>query len=266
MLENLPVVQLALLRGRTWRYLRYLHFRDYLSRVSNEVETVCVCGAGHGFAELACALEFPHIKFTLTDIIADGYPNYHRTMVHAWRWGLNNMQFFVWNVLHQTERRFDLVASTEMLEHVPDIPRAVRNMRKAATKYVYCLLPFADDATNADPVKRERVWKDHQHFIFGLDQKSLLSLFGEAEHMAGAYWHDAGLPFRQKLGAMTEAEIESSVEMLANEALCDLRDAVPRSLREAAGIKILAKADAPLTSNVPLLPPSLEELRAPVAV
>lgn len=266
MLENLPVVQLALLRGRTWRYLRYLHFRDYLSRVSNEVETVCVCGAGHGFAELACALEFPHIKFTLTDIIAEGYPNYHRTMVHAWRWGLDNLQFSVWNVLHQTDRRFDLVASTEMLEHVPDIPRAVRNMRKAATKYVYCLLPFADDVTNADPVKRERVWNDHQHFIFGLDQKSLQSLFGDPEYIAGAYWYDAGLPFRQKLAALTEAEIESSVPELANEALADLRDAVPQTLRNAAGIKILARADAPIASGAPLLPPSLKDLHVEAAV
>ena len=260
MQDNLQTVQLALLRGRTWRYLRYLHFRDYLSRVSNEVETVCVCGAGHGLAELACAIEFPHIEFTLTDIIAEGYPNYHRAMSHAWRWGLDNMRFSVWNVLHATDRRFDLVASTEMLEHVPDITRAVRNMRKAATKYVYCLVPFADDRTNADCAKRERVWADHKHFVFGFDRKSVESLFGEAEHVAGAYWSDAGLPFRQKLAAMTDQDIESSVQDLVKEALADLRDEVPNTLRDAAGIKILARANAAAPAK-PLLPPTLEEVK-----
>jgi len=249
------------MRGRTWRYLRYLHFRDYLSRVAHEVDSVCVCGTGHGLAELACAIEFPHIRFTLTDIIASGYPNYYRAMSHAWQWGVDNIQFSVWNVLHVTHRRFDLVASTEMLEHVPDVRRAVRNMRSAANKYVYCLVPFADDATNADPAKRERVWRDHEHFVFGFDAKSLESLFGKAEHMAGAYWSDAGLPFRQKLAAMSPDEITASLEALAAEAEADLRDGQPKVLRDAAGIKILARADAEVR-NPPLLPPSLEDVRA----
>ena len=260
MLENLNIVRGALLRGRTWRYLRYLHFRDYLSRVADEVESVCVCGAGHGLAELACAIEFPHIRFTLTDIIAEGYPNYHRAMSHAWRWGVDNISFSVWNVLHATDRRFDLVASTEMLEHVPDIRRAVRNMRGAATKYVYCLVPFADDATNADQAKRERVWRDHEHFVFGFDTKSLESLFGAPEHIAGAYWSDAGLPFRQKLAEMSDEQIGDSIEALAGEALADLRDLEPKVLRDAAGIKILARANAEVGKQ-PLLPPTLEELR-----
>jgi hypothetical protein len=264
MLENLQIIQQALLRGRTWRYLRYLHFREYLSRVSNEVETVCVCGAGHGLAELACAIEFPHIEFTLTDIIAEGYPNYHRAMSHAWRWGINNMRFSVWNVLHVTDRRFDLVASTEMLEHVPDIPRAVRNMRKAATKYVYCLVPFADDRTNADTAKRQRVWADHKHFVFGFDRKSMESLFGQAEHIAGAYWSDAGLPFRQKLMTMADSDIDSAVEELVRQAVSDLRDDVPNTLKDAAGIKILARADTTVQAT-PLLPPSLEEVQLSAA-
>lgn len=260
MQENLTSLHEALMRGRTWRYLRYLHFRDYLSRVADEVETVCVCGSGHGLAELACAIEFPHIRFTLTDIIGEGYPNYHRAMSHAWQWGVDNIDFSVWNVLHVTNRRFDLVASTEMLEHVPDVPRAVRNMRNAASKYVYCLVPFADDARNADQAKRERVWRDHEHFVLGFDAKSLESLFGRPEHVSGAYWSDAGLPFRQKLAALSDEEITASVGKLAEEARADLRDATPTSLREAAGIKILARADAKV-ANPPLLPPTLEEVR-----
>lgn len=265
MRQHLREVQEALLRGRTWRYLRYLHFRDYLARVAGEVSTVCVCGAGHGLAELACALEFPQITFTLTDIIASGYPNYHRAMSHAWQWGVDNLQFSVWNVLNQTDRRFDLVASTEMLEHVPDVARAARHMRTAAVKYVYCLVPFADDATNADPTKRQKAWIDHEHFVFGFDRKSLESLFGPAEAIAGAYWTDAGRPFRSKITAMSDDVLRSSIEALAAEASADLRDSVPLTLNDAAGIKILANADAPVAKS-PLLPPALDELQVTPAV
>lgn len=258
--DNLRSLQSILLKRRGWQFLRYLHFRDCLSRISDEVETVCICGAGHGLAELACAIEFPHITFTLTDIISDGYPHYHRTMSYAWQWGLVNMQFSVWNVLHATGRRFDLVASTEVLEHVPDIARAARNMRNAAKKYIYCLVPFADDPTNLNPIKREQAWIGHQHYVFGFDQKALESLFGQAEHLAGAYWKQAGVAFRRELAAMSDAEVESAAEDLLARAIRDLRDSVPESLGEAAGIKILAKANSSLTAGSPRLPPDLRDL------
>lgn len=42
--------------NRTWRYLRYIHLRDALSRVHKDISTV---GAGHGYSEVALTLEFP---------------------------------------------------------------------------------------------------------------------------------------------------------------------------------------------------------------
>jgi hypothetical protein len=257
--EHLTRIQTILLQGKTWRYLRYIHFRDYLARVSSEVETVCVVGAGYGYAELACAVEFPHIRFTLTDIIATGYPNYHRTMALAWNWSIENINFSVWNVLQPTERQFDVVASTEMIEHVPNVPRAVQNMRAAALKYVYCLAPFSDDATNADPVKRRHAWQKCEHLVFGFDRKSLESLFGEAIDISGTYWRDAGLPFRQKLTGMRAEEIEANAASLKEEAARDVREGVPQRLTEAIGIKILSRANAPIP-NVPILPPPLEKV------
>lgn len=259
--STLRKAQITLLKGKTWRYLRYLHFRDYLGRVSEEIETVCIAGGGHGFAELACAIEFPHITFTLTDIVGHGYPNYHNAMSLAWQWGLDNLRFSVWNVLNPTDRRFDLVASTEMLEHVPDVPRAVRNMRATANRYVYCLAPFADDLTNSNPSKRQHAWKNHEHLVYGFDQKSFESLFGKGIAISGAYWSDAGLPFRQKLSSMDNDEIAASFAQLTEEASRDLRDGVPQTIKEAAGIKILARADEEVPA-VPVLPPPMAILNS----
>lgn len=259
-IDHIARLHLRLLQGKTWRYLRYLHFRDYLSRVAGEIESVAVCGSGHGWAELACAIEFPHIKFTLTDIVVKGlYPNYHGALDLAWQWGVNNFQCSVWNVLRPTDRRFDLVASTEMLEHVPDIVRAVKNMRGAAIKYVYCLVPFADDVTNCNPAKRKGAFDRHEHLVFGLDRVALESLFGVTPYVAGAYWADAGQVFRKKLQGMTTDEISAAVPELVELAALDLRNGVPSTLKDAAGIKLLAYADAEVPAQ-PVLPPSLQEL------
>ena len=187
------------------------------------------------------------------------YPNYHGALDLAWRWGVDNFKCSVWNVLQPTARRFDLVASTEMLEHVPDIARAVQNMRGAATKYVYCLVPFADDVTNRNPAMRRAAFARHEHVIFGLDQVALESLFGVTPNVAGAYWADAGQPFRKKLLGMTPDEIVAAVPELIDLAAQDLRNAIPSTLEDAAGIKILAYADAKVPAQ-PLLPPLLKEL------
>lgn len=237
--------RLTLLRGRTWRYLRYLHFRDALSRLNGQVESVCVCGAGHGHAEVALAAEFPHIKFVLTDIVNRkwGYPNYHSAMNMAWKWGIENLSFSIWNVLEPTHRRFDLVASTEMLEHIENFESAAANMRAAAKKFTYCLVPYADDATNADSQKRRRVWEKHEHFVCGYDQESLTKLFPSPVLIAGTYWAEAQA-FRVLLTSMTDEEIINQQSSLQIQAAEDLRSAIPKSPHEALGIKILSAIQA----------------------
>lgn len=240
--SKLDKVRLLLLRGRTWRYLRYLHFRQYISEIAPEIETVCVCGSGHGLAELAVALEFPHLRFTLTDIIGRGYPNYHMAMDLSWIWGVNNMAFSVWNVMQSTQRRFDLVCSTEMLEHIKDDNTAVANMRAAAQKYVYCLVPFSDPATNANEQKRKFAWEKHEHFVYGYDSARLSELFVSPVKIAGTYWTKAGGTLRKRLDELSDAEIESQFPDLTAAAEADLINQIPHTLSEALGIKILAKA------------------------
>ena len=117
-------------RGKTWRWLRYIHLREAVSHVADEIDSICVCGAGYGIAELLIAHEFPHIDITLTDIVdrTHGYPNYHRARDLARKYNVNNLSFSIWDVMQPTKRRFDLVCSTEMLEHIKDDDRAAANM------------------------------------------------------------------------------------------------------------------------------------------
>ncbi|MEM7660940.1 MAG: methyltransferase domain-containing protein [Pseudomonadota bacterium] len=236
--------RLALLRNKTWRYLRYLHFRDTLSQIADEIETVCVCGTGHGYAEIAVAAEFPHIDFILTDIIdrQRNYPNYHKAMDMAWQWGVDNVQFSVWNVLKPTRRRFDLIASTEMLEHIEDDKTAALRMGEAATKFLYCLVPFADDESNNTPRKRKRAWEAHEHYVCGYDADKLEALFPNPVLIEGTYWETAGQKFRSSLMGMADSEIiaeQSKLELLAEH---DLIKDVPKKLPTALGIKILSRA------------------------
>ena len=239
---TLNKIRLHLLKSKTWRYLRYVHLREYVARIAPEIETVGVCGAGHGWAELALAVEFPHITFTLTDIIsAPSYPNYHRAMEFAWANGIDNVRFSIWDVLHKTKRRFDLVASTEMLEHIKDDEPAAANMREAASKYVYCLVPFADQRTNDDAERRTRALETHGHFVCGYDRSRLESLFPDPVFMAGTYWAEHGQKLRSELKDVVPAEIDASATRLAKAAEMDLINRVPIKSSEAQGIKVLAR-------------------------
>lgn len=236
-------VRRTLMHGRTWRYLRYIHLRDALLKIGDDIESVGVVGAGHGYSEIALAIEFPHIQFTLTDIIDTGYPNYHKAMDICWKWGLENVRFSVWNVLEPTDRRFDLVCSTEVLEHIEDAAGAAAKMREAALKYVYCLVPFSDKETNANPVRRKRALETHGHFVYGYDAEELEALFPNPEFIKGAYFDDAGQLLRKKLMDLTPAEIDEQLPDLIAFAETDLQDRIPEFPREGQGIKILSRID-----------------------
>lgn len=233
-------VRRTLMHGRTWRYLRYIHLRDALLQISDEIETVGVVGAGHGYSEIALALEFPHIQFTLTDIIDTGYPNYHKAMDICWKWGIENVRFSVWNVLEPTARRFDLVCSTEVLEHIADAAGAAEKMREAAEKYVYCLVPFSDKASNENPAKRKRALEAHGHFVYGYDANDLEQLFPNPVFIKGAYFTHEGQALRKRLMDLSPAEIDEQLADLITFAETDLQDRIPETPHEGQGIKILS--------------------------
>lgn len=256
----LEIIATRLMIGRTQRYLRYLHMREALLPIIDEIETVCVAGAGYGLAEIAIAAEFPHLQFTLTDAIGKGYPSYHSAMDLCWEHGVNNVNFSVWNVIKPTWRRFDLVCSTEVLEHIPAYQTAAANFRLVATKWIYCLVPYANSRNNMNLTSRMQAMEKHEHQVVGFDERNLETLFGTPTSLAGAYWADAGLALRQQLMKMTDDEIRLNMGRLVALANQDLRTALPSSMKDASGIRVLARADAPLPTT-PVLPPRLARLQ-----
>ena len=71
-----------LFSGMGWVYLRYVHLWDFVLKHSATVGSLVSVGSGGGFAEFLVGLEFPELEVYITDIVAEGRPNYHRVMGH----------------------------------------------------------------------------------------------------------------------------------------------------------------------------------------
>src|SRR4029453_16490620 len=100
-ISPMDVVRLELLRGKTWRYLRYLHLREGLL-AAQDCRSVLSIGCGRGLAELALAIEFPQVSFHLTDIEGEKTPHYGAAQNHVRRWKLGNVTFGVCDILQPT--------------------------------------------------------------------------------------------------------------------------------------------------------------------
>jgi hypothetical protein len=64
-------VQIQLMVRKRWAYLRYIQIREGLIealKTAGEINSFLSVGCGSGLTEVALALEFPEIKFHLTDI------------------------------------------------------------------------------------------------------------------------------------------------------------------------------------------------------
>ena len=145
---------------------------------------------GSGTGRAGAAVEFPEIHFRITDVLSDRTPNYQAAQAFAKSWNLGNVEFDTLDVCHPIEGRFDLIASTEVVEHIKDDELALRNMLDAADRFVFCLVPFADEKTLADPKKQRRAWERHEHYRYGYSPERFRQLFGEIHAMRGCYWRD----------------------------------------------------------------------------
>jgi len=215
-------LRLNLLRQKGWRYLRYFHLRDFISGVQTEIRTVGVSGAGLGFAEMAIAIEFPHIEFMLTDVVLPGRPNYWKAMDMCMRWHIRNVRFGVWDLLAPPPCRFDAVVSTEVLEHIKTPEIAIRNQLLATRKVFYALAPFATSVANNSVEKRMTAYLQHEHFVCGYDSEFFAAqIDGVATY--GAYWHGQGGKFRQKLQGLSAEDAETQFDELVQEAGNDIQ-------------------------------------------
>ncbi|MGB7273618.1 MAG: class I SAM-dependent methyltransferase [Geitlerinemataceae cyanobacterium] len=111
------VIDQLLLRKR-WSYLRYIHLREGFKKAIAEVDSMqsfLSVGCGLGFAELALALEYNQIHFTLTYFDATRYEIAQKIVKE---WSISNVHFGMYNALNPSEDKYDFVASIEVLEHI----------------------------------------------------------------------------------------------------------------------------------------------------
>jgi hypothetical protein len=209
-----------MLKSKGWRYLRYVHLRDFIGRYQDKLNVVCAAGSGLCFAETALALEFPHIEFFLTDIVCPGRPNYFKSMDLVTRWNMRNVRFGVWDLMQKSAQRFDAVVSTEVLEHIQDYATPVNNMLGASRIATYALVPFATKERNEDAGARLDAYVKHEHFV------------------CGTYWNQSGAAFRRKLAALTDPDIDNQYDQLVADASGDLTNAAPVGGR-CQGMKVI---------------------------
>ena len=235
-----------LLLQRKWSYLRYVHLREGLL-AAGPLESVLAVGAGRGLAELALAVEFPTTRFVITDVASERTPNYQVAQDRAQTWNLPNVEFGIVDVTRPIEARYDLVASVEVLEHIEDDEAAIAHMHAAARRFVFCLVPYADEATLADPRQQRRAWARHEHYRFGYSPERLGTLFDELAAMRGCYFRRAGYTLRVAVDALTDDEIRTRApefEAAAREDVADVlptAPATPAEPTEAQGIWVLAR-------------------------
>ncbi|MGP0565576.1 MULTISPECIES: methyltransferase domain-containing protein [unclassified Nitrospina] len=225
-------LKVILLKERTWRYLRYLHLREGFQQAKG-VKSVLAVGAGKGYAELGLALEFPHIHIHVTDIDGERL-RYAQQM--AKKWNVPNISFDQLNIMDKTDLTADLVTSIEMLEHIEEDRYAAERMKSLSKKFVFCLVPFADNYTNNNPSKRKRAWENCGHFRPGYDADDLNLFFELPIETRGCYWSDAGAIFRKTLNELETDEIADKAQQLFNQAQSDIRSTIPTASAEAQGI------------------------------
>lgn len=232
----------TLLVEKRWRYLRYLHAREAVEMVKDDIESVLAIGVGKGLAELALALEYPDIQFHLTDIASATTPNWSLARRVVSEWKLPNVHFDVLDIRQRPSLSADLVCSTEVLEHIEHADQAAANMLSAAQKYVFALVPFADRKFNDNANRRRRALETHGHFVCGFDRHMLTRLFPVPIDLRGCYWIDKGIQFRILLESLDPASIRANADLLMERAADDITPGrVPTVRSEAAGIWILAK-------------------------
>ena len=257
-----------LLQRKTWNYLRYLHaekaIRSLLVRYPNSVSSVLVIGCGTGLAETLLAVKYPEIYFTLTDYQGATHNTEEARSMQS-EYGLKNISWSGLDLLDSSsyQSQFDLVYSIEVLEHIEDDHLAVQNMHKLSKRYVFCLVPFSEESRNSDSLLREKVWKNHEHYLCGYNLERLIKLFPSIINISGCYWKRYGCLFRKKLTSLSAQQITDDMPTLLDEAKSDLVDEIPTTVGDALGIWIIAKSSELKKENhqVVAAPSKREEAR-----
>ncbi len=235
--EHLDELRNQLLLGRKWAWLRYMHLRNAFLRCEN-IRNVLAIGAGNGYAELALAVEFPDVHFHLSDIT----PYYKKARKLSKKMHLYNVSYGARDILEPAQDTYDFVESIEVLEHIEDDTLAAQNILACANRYLFTLVPFADDESNQDQNELKHQWELHKHFRVGYSEANLRKFFPNIVRIQGCYWKDGGALWRTRVNQLSDEEILANRDDLMKMAEIDCRPAIPQHRREASGIWAIAKA------------------------
>lgn len=241
--KYLNKVKIQLLNRKKWGYLRYLHLKEGLKvALKNDVNisSFLSVGCGTGLAEVAIALEFPEIQFTITDVGRINSLEKRLGIRMIKEWSISNIKYGIYDVLTPSRDCYDFVASVEVLEHIKNDVLASQIMCQTASKYVFALIPFATEKQNLDPSLKNIVWRDHEHYRVGYNYNSLLNLFPGTIIVRGCYWENFGVKFREKLDNLSNEEIKFSALELMEIAEHDLLDSIPNNYNKCRGIWMLS--------------------------
>jgi trans-aconitate methyltransferase len=144
----------------------------------NDVETprrIVDAGSGRGMITLACSRMFPDAEVIGVDL--DDKQNRHNNDI-ANRLGIsNNLRFITWNAMKLPELgKFDLIISTDMLEHLQDDLGGVKMFHEALQPGGYLLVHVPHLTRNTFGWKREN-WMDVEgHVRPGYTKENLIDL------------------------------------------------------------------------------------------
>jgi SAM-dependent methyltransferase len=239
--RRLDEIRRRLVFFRSWNLFRYLHLRQAFLETSG-VDSVLSVGCGRGLAELALAVEFPDVQIQLTEVDSDALAMTRPVSELAEAWKLENLTFGIQDVLEPLQNRADLVCAVDVLSQVEDDVLAASHLRAASDGYVFCLVPFATGAAQADERLRSRAWEKRRSYRVGYSEDDLRALFPGQSIVRGCFWSHSGARVQATMAALDEAALLPRTAELCEAAECDLEKRVPRRHREALGIWILARS------------------------
>lgn len=219
-----------LLIHRGWEYLRYLHLRDALLRAS-DVRSLLLIGADRGIAGVALSVEFPHIRFRVSDYRGQGN-SFCMAKDIVSNWSLTNTSFGGADLLQPLQQKYDFVALCDVLQHIPNHTEVVEHLGSGCQHWMYASMPLAGD--------KELGVKAKSGHDDGLSLSEVSTMFPGAE-VRGCYWRHRGSVLRLRLENLDDLEIQEDLDKLMCEAEGDLIAATPRNRLDALAFSVLAK-------------------------
>ena len=217
-------------------------FDDVSAR--NPVRSMLTAGCGEGYSELFLALRHPEVEFTLTDVNAERVGLAARNVGAA---RIANVECRVLDLTSEPDgQKFDLVTSTEVLEHIGADDRAARHLLSLAAGHVWSLVPFCTESELSDERARRRAWERHEHHRPGYTFASLRQLFAQSQLIweRNCYIQPEAQQLRDEMRDNSDDELWRHRRAWVDAAVRDI-DAAHRPDATAAGIEILTQAATP---------------------